>query len=203
MTKLAISPADSGTGTVTIKAPVTNTNREIVLPDADDTLAGAAEVQSAVQGGTLYSGVSVASTSGTAIDFTGIPSWAKRITVMFNGVSTNGTSNIQVLLGGTGGIEVTGYIGAIGSRGAETFSSTGIAVSRGQTAAVVGSGVLHLCNVTGNIWTGSGTWAASSTDAPLFFASGKTLSDTLTQLRITTVNGTDTFDAGSINIIWE
>jgi len=60
----------------------------------------------------LVSGTSQASTSGTSIDFTGIPSWVKRITVMFNGVSTNGTSNKQIQLGDSGGFETTGYLGA-------------------------------------------------------------------------------------------
>ena len=49
--------------------------------------------------GQLVSGTAVASTSGTSIDFTGIPSWVKRITVMFNGVSTSGTSFKQIQIG--------------------------------------------------------------------------------------------------------
>ena len=60
----------------------------------------------------IVSGTSVASTSGTSIDFTSIPSWVKRITVMFDGVSTNGTSNLQVQIGDSGGIENTGYTAA-------------------------------------------------------------------------------------------
>jgi hypothetical protein len=53
----------------------------------------------------ITSGTAVASTSGTSIDFTSIPLWVKRITVMFAGVSTNGTSPFLVQLGDAGGIE--------------------------------------------------------------------------------------------------
>ena len=62
----------------------------IAVPNGTGTLV-VSGINSAITAGTA-----VASTSGTSIDFTGIPSWVKRITVMFNGVSTNGTSNIQI-----------------------------------------------------------------------------------------------------------
>ena len=64
----------------------------------------------AYQGGVLTSGTAVASTSGTSITFSSIPSWAKRVTVMFNGVSTSGSSNIQVQLG-AGSTTTSGYTG--------------------------------------------------------------------------------------------
>lgn len=60
--------------------------------------------------GGLTSGTAVATTSGTSIDFTGIPSWAKKITVMFSAVSTNGTSPIQVQIG-AGSVSNSGYVG--------------------------------------------------------------------------------------------
>jgi len=157
--------------------------------------------------GTITSGTAVASTSGTSIDFTSIPSWVKRITVMFNGVSTNGTSNIQIQLGDSGGIETTGYsTSAMYPNGpTAAYSATGLI----QKAATVLStdtlnGMCIITNISGNIWTSMGS-NTESTATPRYQASAgiKTLSDTLTQIRITTVNGTDTFDAGSINILYE
>ena len=56
----------------------------------------------------LQSSTAQATTSGTSITFTGIPSWVKRITVMFNGVSTSGTSPVQIQLG-AGSVTTTGY----------------------------------------------------------------------------------------------
>ena len=76
----------------------------------------------------IVSGTAVASTSGTSIDFTGIPSWVKRITVMLNGVSTSGTSIVQVQIG-SGSPTTSGYTDAIGffgntnNTGLSTFSS--------------------------------------------------------------------------------
>jgi hypothetical protein len=160
--------------------------------------------------GQLKSGTAVASTSGTSIDFTGIPSWVKRITVMFDGVSTNGTSNHKIQLGDAGGIETTGYASACTYVGAAatgaTSSVTGFVTTTdiASTSQITGHTVFTL--VSGNTWVavGGAIYNKASISAFTLTNSGvKTLSDTLTQIRITTVNGTDTFDAGSINILYE
>jgi hypothetical protein len=151
----------------------------------------------------IVSGTAVASTSGTSIDFTGIPSWVKRITVMFSGVSTSGTSVVQIQLGDSGGFETTGYSsGAQNGNNAPSFFSAGFPVESGGVATWSRGGQLILSLVNSNTWVYSSCMTAAS--AQMLFGSGvKTLSDTLTQVRITTVNGTDTFDAGTINIIYE
>ena len=111
MSLVQISGNASGTGTLTIAAPNTNSSYTLTLPTATTTLVGTDATQTLTNktlsgatwtspsGSTITSGTAVASTSGTSIDFTSIPSWVKRITVMFNGVSTNGTSIVQVQLG--------------------------------------------------------------------------------------------------------
>ena len=147
-----------------------------------------------------------ASTSGTSIDFTSIPSWVKRVTVMFNGVSTNGTSNWLVQLGDAGGIENTGYVS--GSTAATTSvalsTSTSGFILRFSGAAQLANGAARLNLLSTNLFVGEGTfYDASGTQGIVTLSGSKTLSDTLTQIRITTVNGTDTFDAGSINIMYE
>ena len=150
----------------------------------------------------------VASTtiSTVAVDFTGIPSWVKRVTVMFNGVSTNGTSNWLVQLGDAGGIENTGYVS--GSTAATTSvalsTSTSGFILRFAGAAQLVNGAARLNLLSTNLFVGEGTfYDASGTQGIVTLSGSKTLSDTLTQIRITTVNGTDTFDAGSINILYE
>jgi hypothetical protein len=155
---------------------------------------------------TITSGTAVASTSGTSIDFTGIPSTAKRITVMFSGVSTNGSSNVQIQLGDSGGFETTGYVStACSTYGAGSAISTSTAAFI-LTAEVAAAGLLY-GNVVICLQNTSNNWVSSSVlsgNSRMQYASGgKSLSDTLTQVRITTVNGTDTFDAGTINIMWE
>jgi hypothetical protein len=152
----------------------------------------------------LTSGTAVASTSGTSIDFTSIPSWVKRITVMFNGVSTNGSSNILIQLGDSGGIETTSYISGADNSGGTgiTTATTGFILTQQNSASYLEYGIATICLVGSNTWVYSSS--LYSTLPRIMMANGnKTLSDTLDRVRITTVGGTDTFDAGSINILYE
>ena len=160
-------------------------------------------------GGVLYpltSGTAIASTSGTAIDFTGIPSTAKRITVMFNGVSGNGSSNLLVQLG-TGGAPTyttSGYNSTttVAAGSVSTASSTAGFIVWQNVSSFTMSGTMVLTNITGNTWVSNTTVKLSSTETA--FAGGDiALGAALTAVRITRVNGTDTFDAGSINLLWE
>jgi hypothetical protein len=155
----------------------------------------------------ITSGTAVASTSGTSIDFTGIPSWVKRITVMFNNVSTSGTSNWLIQLGDSGGIETTGYTGAgtfLGLTAIGTSNSTNGFLIKTDTASYLLSGIatITLLDSATNTWASSGNLGASVTIA-FCFGGSKATSATLDRIRITTANGTDTFDAGSINILYE
>jgi len=142
-----------------------------------------------------------ASTSGTSIDFAGIPSWVNRITVMFNGVSTNGSSDPLIQLGDAGGIETAGYVAHSSDRGADVTSTAGFILTRASVASSALYGIATICKLSGNLWVSSAN--ISITDLVSSSVGSKTLSDTLTQLKITTVNGTDVFDAGSINISYE
>jgi hypothetical protein len=156
--------------------------------------------------GALTSGTAVASTSGTSIDFTSIPSWVKRITVMFNGVSTNGTNQLQVQIG-AGSVTTSGYLSyAVQLSNLSTVS--GNAVTSGfhifnQAAPAVrnGSMVLHL--VSSNNWVSNHAMGDSANATALTGGGSLSLGGTLDRVRITTVGGTDTFDAGSINILYE
>ena len=161
--------------------------------------------------GLINSATAQASTSGTSIDFTGIPSGVKRITVMFNGVSTNGTSNPQVQIG-SGSITTSGYntvgitITNAGAVAGNTFASGFVLqANTGSTGAgtfIYGQLILSLLST--NTWTASGQFAHTGTSTSgLSMGASPALSGALDRVRITTVNGTDTFDAGSINILYE
>jgi hypothetical protein len=159
----------------------------------------------------LTSATAVASTSGTSIDFTSIPSWVKRITVMFSGMSTSGTSPQLIQLGDSGGVEITGYLGAAStSSGAGTnnanyttgFGLTGIAAPS-AAITVHGSVTITALDLATNLWACAGVLGISSSAGTSQIGATKPLSGTLTQVRITTVGGTDTFDAGAINILYE
>lgn len=150
-----------------------------------------------------------ATTSGTSIDFTGIPSWVKRITVMLKGVSTNGTSSIQLQLGTSGGVETTGYLGATTGLSASSLATsnatTGIQLDHSSVAAAaaIRNGAVSFVNISGTSWAASGSIGRSDTTINTLVSYSKTLSNTLDRIRLTTLNGTDTFDAGSVNILYE
>jgi len=188
-----VSVQGATSGSITFAAPdVAGTNTQTLVA-ATGTLAP------------LIASTAVASTSGTSIDFTGIPSWVKRITVMFNGVSSSGTSSFLIQLG-SGSITNTGYIST--SILANTSNTTiGVSSTAGMAmftngAADIKSGSMVLHLISGNIWVSNHTAKALAT-ASIFGGGDVTLSGVLDRVRITTVNGTDTFDAGSINILYE
>lgn len=149
------------------------------------------------------------STSGTSIDFTDIPSWAKKITVMFNGVSTSGTSVIIIQLGYVGGVENTGY--ACNASGlttgvATSQYATGFGISDNNLITASHSGSFDITNINANSFTIKGItdfYVSGGGTKTSLCAGSKTLSGTLDRIRVTTVNGTDTFDAGQINVLYE
>ena len=163
-------------------------------------------------GSSVVSGTSVASTSGTAIDFTGIPSWVKRVTVMFDGVSTNGSASVMVQLGTSSSFETASYAGsssfiAFSTAGARAFTdvtTAGFFFFNSVTAADLRDGqlTLLLLDSATNKWSANGA-VGTRGQLQSFVSGSKALSGTLTRVRVTTTNGTDTFDAGAINILYE
>lgn len=153
---------------------------------------------------------SVSASSQPNIDFTGIPSWANRVTITGSALSTNGTSVVIVQIGDSGGVETTGYAG-----GVMTHVNTGTAAvvnlgsgfsfsfAAGDTAAAVRHFRLTLDRQSGNSWMGSGNGALSNTQYANSVIGTKSLSGALDRIRVTTAGGVDTFDAGSVSISWE
>jgi len=188
------------TGTLaTLAGSETFTNKTLTSPAIGGTPTGV---------GVLTSGTAVASTSGTSIDFTSIPSWVKRITVMFNGVSTSGTSIPQIQIG-SGSVSTTSYnstasYGSAAGQFSTLTSGFPLNVSNVALASSVFSGVLVLNLIASNTWVVQGCNAINTSNIALVIGGvSPALSGALDRVRITTVNGTDTFDAGSINILYE
>ena len=161
--------------------------------------------------GAIFNGIAsgtAVSASSTSVDFTSIPSWVKRITVMFQGVSTSGTSNYLIQLGSTT-VTTSGYLGtasSLSSAVTSTAFTTGFGIVNGAGAATfVAQGIvnLSLLNASTNVWTAFGGVGGSDAARTGVTGGVVTLSGTLDRIRLTTVNGTDTFDAGSINILYE
>jgi hypothetical protein len=149
-------------------------------------------------------------TTNTSLDFTSIPSWVKRITVMLDGVSTSGTSPVIVQLGDSGGVETSDYLSQ-----AAGISTTAIDTTRSGTntdgfrlainahaATNAITGKIDIVNISSNIWIAQGIILAFAT-FPTMTVGSKTTSATLDRVRITTVGGSDEFDAGTINLLLE
>jgi hypothetical protein len=188
--------AGAGVGTTDTQ---TLTNKTLTSPTIGGTPVMGASV--------ITSGTAVASTSGTSIDFTSIPSWVKRITVMFSGVSTSGTSYKQIRFTDSA-LKTSGYSSVssliYGANLCVSVAATTGFLIRSDVAseALDGCYVFNLLNASTFIWSGFGN--VSNFDGRSWQQSGAvTMASALTAVRITTVNGTDTFDAGSINILYE
>lgn len=203
----------SGGGSVTLQEPTTSSARTLSLPDNTGTVVSTGST-SVVTPAMLTQPLTLATaqntTSGTSIDFTGIPSWVRRITVNFNGVSISGTAITQIQLGTSAGVVTSGYVGiCMGAQGSSvglgSIVTSGFPLNNDGNAAYTFYGQYVFALVSGNIWSGSGTLAVTNSTTPRLHCSGGsvTLGGTLDRLRLTTSNGTDTFDAGSVNIMYE
>ena len=155
----------------------------------------------------LTAATAVNTTSGTAIVFTGIPGGVKRITVMFNGVSTNGSSVVIVQIG-SGSFNTSGYtsdIALINGGTGQGAITTGFAISSFSALTNTYRGHMVLTNLSNNIWISSSltSYVGGTGAMSMQAGSSPALSGMLDRIRITTVTGTDAFDAGSINILYE
>lgn len=196
----SITPAKLSTG-----GPSWNTSGNLTV-SGNSTISGTLSAAGGIIGSSLVARTAQSAT-GTAIDFTGIPSWVKRITIMLSGVSTTGTSSLR-MQAGSGSIQATGYaatpIGvagvAVSVAGAGT-NQAGWDFNDAGSAASVRYGAAYLTLLSSN------TWVITSMIAdPVRYmstAGSVTLTGTLDRVRITTVNGTDNFDAGTVNIMYE
>jgi hypothetical protein len=196
MAGIALQGNNSGSGSATIVGPNTDSALQINIAGADGTLAP------------MVSGTTT-TISGTSVAFTDIPSWVKRITVMLNGVSTSGTSVPIIQLGSTSYI-TTGYLGTGGyigtsAQGAAVFT-TGFGISSAGAAADIRYGTATLTKMDDSTWAYTAQVSLIGTASAPYVVYGSGIvpvSGAVDRIRLTTVNGTDTFDAGSVNILYE
>lgn len=202
------TPSTGTTGAVTLAGTLIAANGGTGLTSpgtSGNVLTSNGSAWTSSSGSRVTLATAQASTSGTSIDFTSIPAGVKRITVMFTGVSTNGTSALQIQIGDSGGVEITGYTSSASTgSSANANSSTGFmsTPSVSASATVDGAINLFLANSSAYSWVASGVLGSSDSGTKMSGGS-KSLSAELDRVRITTVNGTDAFDAGEINIQYE
>ena len=123
--------------------------------------------------------------------------------VSYESMSTTGASGVSLQIGDSGGIETTGYVCATGN-GQTSTSEFPLTNAGGAAAAVYqGISILTLLNASTNTWAVSSQMARTDVLAILTVSGSKSTSAVLDRVRIKTGNGTDTFDAGSVNILYE
>ena len=168
-----------------------------------DINASAGIVSTKLSGVGFTSGTPVATTSGTSIDFTSIPSSVTEITVLFKAVSTNGSSALSIQIG-DGSIVTTGYTNIGGGMSATSLTNTqftnSFVLADSTSATWILTGYYTLKRYANNWFIFGG--GIRDTTYPCYSFGGKTLSGTLDRIRITTTGGTDTFDAGEVNITY-
>jgi hypothetical protein len=192
MASLVLSGDTSGS--ITVSAPAISGSNTQTLVATTGTLAP------------IVSGTTITLTNQTAPDFTNIPSWVKRITLMFNGVSPNSTGTLLVQLGDSGGYETTGYGSSmtyiVNTTAATSNSSTGFLAGTFGSAGASYNGIMTIATLGSNVWVMSVNLNDSGSARTFFGSGAKTLSDTLTSVRLY-IDGTQQFDAGSVNILYE
>lgn len=223
----AFDNAQAGTGRVVVfdgALTLTHNATSLILPTAANIATAAGDVArfrsegsgnwrcvgymradgSVLAGSRMQVGTAVATTSGTAFLFSSLPSWAKRITLIFDGVSLSSTSHLLVQLG-SGSVQSTGYvstsISSAGGNAVNAASSTAGMVVFMSIASYAARGKMELVNMGGNVWVSSHAYGMNTSVG----ASGGgdvALSGALDRIYVTS-NGSDTFDAGSINYIIE
>lgn len=210
-----IAVADN-TGAVTINIDSLGaksvTKRGTIALQAGDILNG--EMLRLVYDGTRFQivggksqetlGTAQSSTSGTSIEFTGIPLTATRITVSFERVSLSGTDNLVLQIGGDAGYMSASYYGSVMSGTSQAYENNGGVGARltySSAAATTWSGQITLTKIADNLWAISGILGCPATSTLSLCGYSKEISggNYLTKVRIVTT-GANTFDGGGINI---
>ena len=194
----AAAPSTPSTGKVVVYAKTDG-----LLYGKDDT---GTETQLSNSSVTINIKTPATTTSGTYVDIQSIPSGTKYIVFSMYGVSTSGTSNLLVQIGDSGGIETTGYTTNICAYNGTGLTNTtnGWNMHLGVVAAgaYYGSLAISLVDSSTNSWCGFGQTNNNNSTYMCHCNGGKDLSSELTQIRLTTAGGSDTFDAGKINILY-
>jgi hypothetical protein len=151
----------------------------------------------------IVQGTAVTLTSQTSVDFTSIPSWVKRITIQFSSISTSGTSQWLIQIG-SGSVQASGYAAASARLWAAVTAATNATGFNVYvaSASATNAGEMVLTSVGANTWISTHS-VYETFPAVMTGAGNVTLSGTLDRVRLTTVNGTDTLDAGTVNILYE
>jgi len=153
-------------------------------------------------------GTAVAASGSGSVSFTGIPSWANRVTIYVAGLSSNGTDNIYFQAGTSGGFVATGYLSGTTTttNGSSIVSNEtlgfGLTASTGVIATSVYNYTLTLRRLTGNTWVADGSGHRSDSAVGYIVNGNIALGAALDRIRVAN-QAAATFDAGTVNISYE
>ena len=150
--------------------------------------------------GIITTDTTQATTSGTAFNFTSIPSTVKRISVLFRGISLSGSDGLLVQLGTSGGLVTSGYASLSHWGGGGLSSTSGFMVD-GVGNANIMSGIMTIAHMGSNIYVASHSCKYNTSNG-VFGGGDVSIGGTVDRLTVTR-SGSNTFDAGSINIMYE
>lgn len=219
VTGTVVTTGDTGSVTSTMIADSTIVNGDVSAAAAIDGTKispnfGSQDIitTGSVQGALKFSTATTISVATSTVTFTSIPSWVSQITLVFYNVSCSGADSFGVRLGTSGGITTTGYAGtnmrmydAVANPQVGVLSSLFTLVAAGQNAnASVYNGSVTITNITGNTWVCSGFHGANTSSATAttgVTVGSITLGAVLTQIQL--VDITSTFDAGTVNIMYQ
>lgn len=137
------------------------------------------------------------------------PTWATKITIIVDSLSLSGTAALLTQLGTGSGLEVTGYKGCGGYY--QNGASSGVAnyttgFGDGTAAAANsrhGEITLRRADPSSNKWVAAGSIGLDNVATMINLGGSKVLAAALTTVRVTSSNGTDFFDVGSVNCMYE
>lgn len=174
--------------------------------DVQDGSLGRADLGESV----IHRSSAIATQSGAFKDFSGIPSWARRVTLLLYGVSTTGASDLLIQLGSSATPLSSGYINcqsifswASGIIGAT--SAAGVPIYNNSASYLwTGRIVMDLLEPGLHNWIVTATLNNTQVAPSSVVSSGLApLTAALTMVRLTTASGVPTFDGGYASISWE
>lgn len=206
ITDLAVADGGTGTSSLTANAVLLGNGTSAIQTVAPSTNGNTLRSNGTTwtSAAPLTFGTAVVPVSVTFVDFTGIPSWAKQITLIIEGVSTTGSDDyLAQIITGTSTVVNSGYVSRVSTSGGNSGATTGFRLTRSNPgASTTVQGIVNFINISGNIWVQQGTVATDSSEC----ASGAgtiTLGAALTGIRFTTLGGINDIDSGTVNIMYE
>lgn len=154
-----------------------------------------------INGAHLTTTAAIATTSGTTHDFTGLPDYIRRLTLTFGAVGTDSATELLVQLGDASSFETSGYISSSGFESSDLELSTAGFVILRVAASDINRGHMVITRADTLDWISSHTMYLDTTGRNCKGGGSKTLTGTLTRVRLTTEAGL--FDEGQITLHYE